>query len=227
MSLRILQIADKPTLDSVKQDSTEIKTLIGNTEDIGATATFGTVMGKLNNLVESIKKGQTVYTPNGSKTFALATPSTAPDFTITADDTKKDKFILIGVPFKCKCSGIVAVDIDVNVTYNTNNYYFQIWAGSVEKNSSDTKISPVSVSLYENIDTLPNGTVLTGNASLATVIEQKSTGFTQGEKTNVNLHKYLDVRKGDIIRIMFYSNYAPVTIEDINIKLKYDEYEGD
>ena len=47
MALRILQIADKPTLDSVKQDSTEIKTLIGNSVD---TQEKGTIFGKLDSI---------------------------------------------------------------------------------------------------------------------------------------------------------------------------------
>lgn len=45
-----IQIADKPTLDSVS-------TKVGNTNDTGGSATAGTIMGKLNKLISSDSSG--------------------------------------------------------------------------------------------------------------------------------------------------------------------------
>lgn len=45
-----IQIADKPTLDSVS-------TKVGNTNDTGGSATAGTIMGKLNKLISGDSSG--------------------------------------------------------------------------------------------------------------------------------------------------------------------------
>ena len=132
------------TIDTAMHD-VEVQTenvaeKIGSSSDGGNT----TIMGKLNNLVESIKKGQAVYTPNGSKTFALATPSTAPKFTINA--STKEKHFLTGTPFKCKFNGYLYIDIDLYLTVDSTaeSSQLRVWILQAKGTQIYTAASPMA-----------------------------------------------------------------------------------
>lgn len=233
------------TLYSVNKEAlknasvSEILNRLGVTTDTGGSDTTGTVMAKLNKLntyVELIKKRQAVYTPNGSKTFALATPSTAPKFTINAS-TKENHF-LTGTPFKCKFNGYLYIDIDLYLTVDSTaqSSQLRVWILRARGSQNYTADSPMATTHYQEFCNMPNGTTVVNTGKTEPTLYDKveligdfnsTSEIPKGVKTHLTGFKYIKVSKGDVIRITLSSTYPPCTVEDINIKLKYDEYEGD
>jgi len=71
-----IQIADKPTLDTVKTNTDSTNTKLGNTADANGTTSSGSAMGKLNKILGGTFPGVVKQVAFGSHTFTSISNAT-------------------------------------------------------------------------------------------------------------------------------------------------------
>lgn len=82
-----IQIADKPTLDTVKTNTETTNTKIGNTADSGASASTGSVNGKLNKIITDASTNMGYVMAGENVTGSISTSS----FIVTASSITRKK----------------------------------------------------------------------------------------------------------------------------------------
>jgi len=132
-----IQIADKPTLDTVKTNTDTTNTKIGNTADSGATASSGSVNGKLNKLITDASTNMGYVKAADGVTGTISTASV----TTTASGTK---YARVG-SFTLAHGGNASVLVEATTSNNyTGSYLFFVSTSNTASPTSSTESGAVA-----------------------------------------------------------------------------------
>lgn len=191
-------IADKATQDEINQNVDGIVSNIGTTTDSGATSTTGTLMGKVNAVLNNTGSLVEFYYP--SKTVKQSVISKK----YTISSTSSSRFMYLG-KWVAERTGYVVINFTGQATGTQKYCYFYAqnakWLGAQDSGSSTYLSTMGQPAIEYDVLELPIGTLSTnlhpksGSTMVYQAFGAKSTNYSY----------MIHVSKGDMLIFSIYS----------------------